>query len=449
MGACGDPVVVLGYGAAAVNALFALRENGYAGPIVVISDTDFAPYSPVLTSYYAAGLISKDQCHPWSREDLDALDFELLGNAVIERLDAQTHEVLLADGRSISFSACLIATGAHPVAPGFPVGAALGAGATLGSAGAADPAASAASAFEPLFLRTMDDAERLKSVLEDGSMRELLISGTSMVALKALEACLCRGKRVTLLGRSAHILRGSAHPQLARRFEELLAGLGVTMRLSDAIDHIVDSRAVRGAGVEVAFASDGSTRHFDQVIVAQGVAPNIGFVDADQIAIDRGILVDRFMRTSNPNVYAAGDVAQALDLSTSTRRVIALWANAVAQGRAAGRAIAASLRAEGDAPLPPRPYIGGIPCNTIHVASILFASAGSVAEGEGTRIEVGQRGDVLSVSAFQRNARGEDELVGFNMLATVDGPVMEDSLLNEIGCMRREIMSRYLRDGGE
>lgn len=446
MGESKDSVVILGFGAAAVNALFSLRESGYAGAVTVVNNTSGAPYSPVLTSYYAASLIPKEQCYPWSAQELSELDFTLVENADIVSLDTRAHRVLLADGSAIPYSKCLIATGANPVAPGFP------------------PTAQ----YAPLSLRTMDDAERLKAILEDDSTCNVLICGTSMVALKALEACVLRGKRVTLLGRSSQILRGSAHPAIAQRCESLLEDLGVILRLNDTVTCADDSCK---SGIDITFSSDGSKHHYDQVILAQGVAPNIGFANPDEIDVDRGIVVDGLMRTSCPDVYAAGDVAQALDLTTSESKVIGLWANAVSQGKTAGRAIAASLCEEtgpakqtgapgpfacataGQARIPgpfarqsgtARPYKGSIPCNTIHVASILFASAGSVAEDEGVRMEIEERGSACKLSAYRSTGSGEEELVGFNLLASIDGPVPEDSLLNEAGLMHREIMGRYL-----
>ena len=431
MGENNHPVVILGYGAAAVSALFGLREGGYTGPITVVNKAAGAPYSPVLTSYYAAGIVPKDRCFPWSARELAQLDFALVENANVVALNAQARSVQLADGRTLLFSKCLIATGARPITPGFPE----------------------TTRYAPLVLRTMDDAERLKAVLADCATREVLVSGTSMVALKALEACLCRGKRVTLLGRSDQILRGSTHPMVAHRCEKLLEGFGVELRLNDAVARADDAC---GAGIDIEFASDGATRHYDHVICAQGVAPNIGFVRPEEIAMNRGIVVDRMMRTSHPDVYAAGDVAEALNLSTGKLKVIGLWANAVAQGRVAGRAMAASLcEAAGSlggsgspaSELPRKackPFKGSVPCNTIHVASMLFASAGSVAEHEGVRIETEDRDGVFKLTAYRCGDSGARDLIGFNLLANVGGAVREDSLINETGILYRELVGHFL-----
>ena len=190
----------------------------------------------------------------------------------------------------------------------------------------------------------------------------------------------------------------------------------------------------------------GETERFDEVILAQGVKPNLGFVDNPLLEPERGLEVDEFMRTGLPDVFAAGDVARALDLQADENRIIGLWQNAVQQGRCAGRAIAAELA--GCAPT--LPYPGSIPANTIHVRDIVFASAGSVA---GPRGGEGERGDLrietlethgaLRMLAY-RSIGGSDRMVGFNVLAACSARSRHDELLCEIGVYRRQVLNSYL-----
>ena len=409
------PVVILGFGAAGVSAVIALREEGYGGPLIVVTDADPTPYSPVLTSYYAGGRIKRDQCFIWSDLDLLALADEVRPHSRVSAIDAEAHEVALADGCRIGYSKLLIATGAHPVSPGFP----------------------AIDGFEPLVLRTMADADRLYRALASGTCANVLVSGTSMVGLKALEACLDRGVRATLLGRSQHVMRASAHPLVATRFEELLEARGVELRLSQSVASAIADGASGGCAITF---DNGDTRRFDEVILAQGVKPNLDFADAT-LEVDRGLLVDRFMRTSSPDVYAAGDVAEALDVSTGKARIIGLWQNAVQQGRCAGRAIADELAGRA----PSRPFPGSLPANTIHVRDILFASVGSLAGNANAeaRFEISEEDGVLRVLAYE----GDDatrHLVGVNLLAAASPEAKSDALDAEIGLYRRKILNAYL-----
>lgn len=411
-GLTSKPVVVLGFGAAAVSAVCALRAAGYDGSLTVVTDAGSNPYSPVLTSYYAGGRIERGQCFAWADLDVPDMVDNLLAHADITALDVAAHEVALADGRRIGYSKLLIATGAHPIAPGFPEGR--------------------LERFH--MLRTMEDADRLRQALSSGPHRRVLVSGTSMVGLKALEACLDQQADATMLGRSGRILRASAHPQVACLFERLLADRGVAFRLSQTAVKVEDA----DGGCTVRF-DNGDVERFDEVVLAQGVKPNLGFVQAGSIDMGDGLVVDRYMRTSAPDVFAAGDVAQALDLSTGEKRVMGLWQNAMQQGRCAGAAIAAELAGHA----PTRPYSGAIPSNTIHVRDIVFASVGSVAAREGVRFEERRGRDAVALFAYESRA-GADQLIGFNMLSVVSSERERSVLLDEMGTYRRKIMNSYL-----
>ena len=379
-------VVVIGYGTAAVNACIALRTGGYEGAIEVLSDTTTAPYSPIMTSYYAAGAKTREECFPWTEATLADLGATVHTGCTATRLDVAAHVVETTEG-AFSYDKCLVASGAAPSTAGFP----------------------ADGGFEPLVLRTMDDAERLKAALDDPACTRVLVSGTSMVALKMLEACLAHGKDCTLLGRSAHVLSRNALPEAAERFETGLCAQGVTLRLEQTAESAVP--AADGA-VEVAF-SDGSRETFDAVCVAHGATPRLDFVEPGSLACGEGLLVDDFMRTSDPCVYAAGDVAQARMLGTDEKRIVALWKNAALQGACAGRAIAAELA--GRVPAPEHAFAGALPANTIAVGPTLFLSAGAATLAEGRRSEVDATDEMTVVRVYE----GE-RLVGYNVARDTD-----------------------------
>ncbi|MBR3181843.1 MAG: NAD(P)/FAD-dependent oxidoreductase [Eggerthellaceae bacterium] len=408
------PVVVLGFGAAAISAICALRDSGYDGPLTVVTDADPEPYSPVLTSYYVGGRIPRDQCFPWSDLDVASMIDDMRSNEHIESIDVEAHEVKLANGQCLGYSKLLIATGAQPIAPGFP----------------------ASHSYKPHVLRTMQDAERLRGALIAWPHVRVLVSGTSMVGLKALEACLDREADATLLGRSGHIMRATAHPLVAERFEQLLVDRGVTLRLSQTVVDVEESADCPECSV---CFDDGDVEQFDEIILAQGVKPNLSFVAPGSIEMHKGVVVDDFMRTSAPDVFAAGDVAEALDVSSGQKRIIGLWHNAVRQGRCAGSAIAAECAGR----KPTRPYAGSIPSNVIHVRDILFASAGSLSEQEGRCFDVREENGMMCVFVYEKQT-GTDQLVGFNILAVVPQDGKHDVLVDEIGAYRREIFNSYV-----
>ncbi|WP_165172933.1 NAD(P)/FAD-dependent oxidoreductase [Adlercreutzia sp. ZJ242] len=416
-------VAVIGYGTAGVNALIALRRAGYAGDVHVFSDAATLPYSPILTSYYAGGEKTYEECFPWSADELACLGAEVHLGCPVTALDVSSHLIRTPQG-DFTYEKCLIASGAHPSTAGFP----------------------ATEGYEPLVLRTLDDACRLKRVLEGGACRRVLVSGASMVALKSLEACLRHGVSCTLVGMNPHVLDFNALPAAAERFERGLVAKGVELRLGQTIKSVevaaakeadiadasaaaanatdnnasaaADATATTPSGKLAVTFSTGETDCFDEIIVAHGVRSNLGFLPQGALEVDRALLVDEFMRTSDPDVYAAGDAAQALELVSGERRVVGIWKSAALQGACAGAAMAAEL--VGSAPQAADAYPGSIPTNTIAVSGTLFISAGSVEVGEGRRAEVREDGDMTVVYVYEDAGDGEERLVGFNVTCDED-----------------------------
>lgn len=391
-----NTVAIIGWGTAGVNTAIALRGAGYEGRILAFSDTEILPYSPILTSYFAGGEKTYDECFPWSADELDELDVEVVREGRVVELDCAAHRIRTQEGGEYGYDKCVVCVGAHPTTFGFPVDC----------------------GYTPLVLRTMDDAVRMKEAFASPACKSVLISGASMIALKSVEAALNRGLNVALVGMNEHILDFSATPEAAVRFERGLAKQGVRMRFGQTIARV---DAVEDEGrrrLETTF-SDGGVETFDEIVVAHGVHSDFGFIKDDALKVDHALVVDDFMRTSDPDVYAAGDAAQALELVSGQKKVLGIWKTAVLQGACAGRAIATEL-----APTAPvaDAYPGAIMTNTIAVRGTLFISAGVSRVGEGQRAEV-QEGDAMTVvRIFGPAPDGGERLVGFNVVSDVDEP---------------------------
>lgn len=403
-GSATDQVVaIIGWGTAGVNAAIALRAAGYTGAIRAFSDTDIPPYSPILTSYYVGGEKTYDECFPWSADELAELNVEVVPGSRVVELDPDAHRIVTEAGRESSYDKCVICVGARPMTVGFPVDC----------------------GYEPLVLRTMDDAERMRAAFEDPACGRVLVSGASMIALKCVEAALNRGLDVSLVGMNDHILDFSALPEAAKRFECGLAAKGVTMRFGQTIAQVevLEDAAATGEGaprkLRVTY-SGGDAETYDQIVVAHGVRSDFGFVKDGAVEIDRAIVVDDFMRTSAPDVFAAGDAAQALELVSGEKRVLGIWKTAALQGQCAGRAIAAEL-AERE-PEAAEAYPGHIMTNTIAVDGTLFISAGVSQAGEGQRVEVRESDDMTVACIYGPAADGGERLIGFNVASDVDEP---------------------------
>ncbi|MBE3572950.1 MAG: NAD(P)/FAD-dependent oxidoreductase [Moorella humiferrea] len=404
-----NTIAIIGNGAAAIHAVMALRESGYQDSIHIFSDSIWPSYNPMLTTYFAAGKIPLEKCFPFGA----SFDFYRrygvdlhLGSPVV-KLDAAQQIVQTASGESLQYSQCLIASGAAPILPPIP--------------GLDSP--------RVFTMRTIEDALRLKAALEYGP-RKALVVGASMVGIKVVELFYEAGLEVCLADLASQVFPLAAHPDCARLIEDYLAEKAIRLRLGAGLRGIETS----AGGIKAYFSDNGPPKLADLVVICIGVRPNLQFIDPDQIAVDKGIIVDDHMRTSAPNIYAAGDVAQVTNLLTGGKEVIGLWANARYQGRTAGRKMAGLEDL----------YPGSIPHNITHFFDMVFAGIGDVRSGDYE--EKAWKGDTYCHLVMRAG-----RLVGVNLLNCSPAAGILKQLilkgLNVPGSIKQEIsLQAYLRD---
>lgn len=421
-----NDVVILGFGPAAASAVEALRSQGCDANVDIITAGPASCESPVLTSYNAAGIVTREQGSIYAPV-LDDANARIFPNEEIAFIDTEGQTVKAVSGREWSYSVCLIATGASPVLSGE----------------------SPLFGCNPLTLRTFEDAGCLSAVLAARPHADVLISGTSMVALKAAEACVRRDGRPTVLGRSSHILKGSAHPRAASRMETMLEEQGIELLLGETAEKAC---VLEDGSVTVSFSHQEKPRVFDAVLVAHGMSPNVGFVENTNMHVDRGIVVDAFMRTSAPHVYAAGDVATVPCLLGGSK-VAGLWLAARQQGKVAGMNMAKELCGEGRACISDASaFVGGteyhgfLPANTIKVGDALFAAAGMIPSAEDPfAIEEIEAENEYLLKSYLVQQDGRALLCGFNLVAKAGMAGLFGKLTDSIGRMQAEIAHNALQ----
>ncbi len=421
-----NDVVILGFGPAAASAVEALRSQGCDANVDIITAGPASCESPVLTSYNAAGIVTREQGSIYAPV-LDDANARIFPNEEIAFIDTEGQTVKAVSGREWSYSVCLIATGASPVLSGE----------------------SPLFGCNPLTLRTFEDAGCLSAVLAARPHADVLISGTSMVALKAAEACVRRDGRPTVLGRSSHILKGSAHPRAASRMETMLEEQGIELLLGETAEKAC---VLEDGSVTVSFSHQEKPRVFDAVLVAHGMSPNVGFVENTNMHVDRGIVVDAFMRTSVPHVYAAGDVAKVPCLLGGSK-VAGLWLAARQQGKVAGVNMAKELCGEGRACISDASaFVGGteyhgfLPANTIKVGDALFAAAGMIPSAEDPfAIEEIEAENEYLLKSYLVQQDGRALLCGFNLVAKAGMAGLFGKLTDSIGRMQAEIAHNALQ----
>ena len=336
-------MVIVGNGCAGAECIKVLRESGYKEKIHLLTDSKWSISNPMLTTYYVAGKIGFEGLFPYgaSQEFYLKYGVDVYTESPVVALDAEQKVVYAKSGLEFKYDECLIATGATPVLPSIE---------GIGS--------------DRIYtMRTVGDAIRLKEAMTKMPKKALVI-GASMVGIKVMELFYKAGVEVCLADLAQHIFPLSAHPECARIVEERLDQKGIKLRFGAGIEKVEETNR----GVRAYFNGSTESEEADLLVMCIGVKANTGFIDRKRVAVDRGILVDGYMRTSMPGLYAAGDVAQGKNLLSGESETIGLWNNARYQGRTAGRNMAGKNEF----------FPGNIPHNITHFMGMDFVGIGNV-----------------------------------------------------------------------
>lgn len=337
------PVVIVGNGPAAAEAILAMRGASYGGPIALFADNFHAPYSPVLGTYFAAGRLPPRACFPWGAGRGFYRTYSVtahLGCPVTE-LDAPRRVIRTAHGDLHRYSVCLVASGGRCI----------------------EPAAPGADGPRVYHLRTFTDAVRLRTAVSRGVSRAVVV-GASQVGMRVVNTLLAAGSAVILADAAPQVLPHSAHPVLAGRLAQILEACGVELHLGAPLVSVEDT----DSRVAVTLGGGDTPLQGDMVVLCLGVRPNVEYVHGAGMGKGGGLLVDGRMATNAPGLFAAGDAAEALNTLTCEPQLIPVYANARRQGRVAGRQMAGQ-----DAWFP-----GSLPQNITHVGDQVFFSIGDV-----------------------------------------------------------------------
>jgi 3-phenylpropionate/trans-cinnamate dioxygenase ferredoxin reductase subunit len=308
-----ERIVVVGGGLAAANAVQTLREEGFTGSLTVVGKEPHLPYErPPLSKSYLMGKKSAGDLPPLDQAWYDDHDVTLLTDTEATGLDAGARAVSLSTGATLEYDALLLATGAEPRVPDLP-----GAGAAA-------------------YLRTVEDSDRLKEAFAAGG-RAVMVGG-GWIGLELAAAARQAGMEVTVLEMAPMPLGNVLGEEVARYLVDLHTRNGVDVRTGVTVEGI-ETDGERATGVRTA----GGVLPADLVVVAVGAAPATALAEAAGLEIaprekGGGIAVDTHLRTSDPHVYAAGDVANAEHARLGPLRV-EHWDNAIQQGKAVARSM--------------------------------------------------------------------------------------------------------------
>ena len=304
--------VIVGGGMAGAIAAQTLREEGFDGKIILLGQEPNAPYErPPLSKEYLQGKADRNSIfvhpEPWYAEHTVELS---LGSGVTS-IDPASRTVTTAAGGRLRYDKLLLATGSKPRRLDLP-------GADLDGV---------------YYLRNVEDSERLK--IEFGQAERVVIIGAGWIGLETAAAARAAGLDVTLLVSGDMPLQHVLGPEVAPIFAELHRSHGVDLRYRTSAAELT-GRHGTATGVML---SDGTRIDADMIIVGVGVAPRIELAADAGLKIDNGIVVDEHLRTSDPDIFAAGDIAHAYSPRLGRHIRVEHWANARRQGAVAAKAM--------------------------------------------------------------------------------------------------------------
>jgi 3-phenylpropionate/trans-cinnamate dioxygenase ferredoxin reductase subunit len=294
-------VVIVGGGMAGANAAFTLRKLGYDGRVALVSAEAELPYErPPLSKDYLRGESSIEKAYVRPAPDYGDERIELLTGTTATAIDTADHRVDLDDGRSLNYGALVLATGSEPRRVELP---------------RVDPSA-------VHYLRTVADADRIRSAAQEN--RSATVIGGGWIGSEVAASLRQMGLDVTLVSRTPRPLERVVGPEIADVYRRLHEENGV--------------RIVQGSAGNAPI--DGGL-----VVIGVGATPRLALARDAGLRIHRnGVIVDEFLRTSAPDVYAIGDIASARHPRLRRHIRVEHWDNAKRQGKA----VAATILGQGE-----------------------------------------------------------------------------------------------------
>lgn len=301
-----ESVVIIGGGQAGSECAVQLRKLGFAGPITMVTAEPFAPYRrPPLSKDYLTGGCTRESLALFSPARMEQLGIRLLTGRRAMRIERSNHEVHLDDGTTLPYHHLALTTGGTPRLPALP----------------------GIEADNVLTLRTIQDADAIARLATMG--RHITVIGGGFIGLELAAVLIKRGVRVTVLEGLPRVLSRVVGAEVSAFFENLHRGAGVDLRCS------VTVTALEGDPVRAVVLGDGSRITTDGVIVGIGIIPATELAEAAGLAVDNGIVVDEYARTTDPHIVAAGDCSNHPSALYGRRIRLESVQNAVDQGRIA------------------------------------------------------------------------------------------------------------------
>lgn len=391
--------LILGNSAAGIGGVEGIRSVDPDGSITLVSAEPEHTYSRPLITYLLAGKVDASGMYYRERDYYKRQRVEALLGVAARQIDPAAHEVTLESGERFSYEKLLIGIGGVPVIPpieGLPC-----------------PGVHTFTSWE--------DERKIKALVKEGE--HAVVLGGGMIGLKSAEALHSAGAKVTVVELSKGLLAGAVDAVASGFLAGHLRARGIEVRLEETAVAV----RPREGGLTVRLRS-GEELPCRAFLVAVGVRPNAEIARRAGIKVDRGIVVDERMRTSEPDIYAAGDVVELPDRSCGVRRPIPILPLAYRGGLVAGINMAGGSERMSMA----------MPMNSVEVLGYPIVSVGRTSAGEGQK-EIRWR----SGTAYRKLVLEGDRIVGALFAGEIDRAGIVTGLIRDavpVGRFARELV---------
>ena len=381
--------VIIGASAAGLACAEQIRKEDKSGEITLLTKEKYLPYSRPSISYYLKGVVSEKDMLLRKPSYYRAHNIEVVREAYVKAVDTE-NKTVKAGRKLYPYDKLCICTGSKPFIP---------------------PMKNVEGKENAL---TFLDLESTKAVKEkaDSSTRAVVI-GAGLIGMKAAEGLSKICKSVDVVELSPRILPSILDAGSSKGVKKYIEEKGhIAFHLGDTVTEAKSS----GKRITSVILKSGRELKCDLLILAVGVRPETELAQSTGLAVDRGIITDsKTMQTSNPDIYAAGDCTVSLDMLDGNKKIIALWVNAVQQGKIAGSQMAGGSETLG----------GSYAVNAIDFYALRICTCGLInAEGEQYKDIIKQEGGSYKRLIFEGN-----KLVGFVLINSSENAGIYTSLI--------------------
>jgi len=306
-----ETTVIVGAGHAGGVLASSLHQNKYAGRVILLGEESHLPYQrPPLSKAFLAGDVELKSLFLKPQETYDKAGIELHHNTRVSKIDRDAKSLKFEDGSDLAYDKLALTTGGRVRRLDLPGGDLPGV----------------------YYLRQIDDVIALQPQFKSGT--RLVIVGGGYIGLEVAAVAVKRGLEVTVLEAEERVLARVTAPELSEFYEQVHTDAGVTVRTSTQVTGFEGDKQV-----EAVVCNDGRSIPADMVLIGVGLIPNTELAADAGLDVDNGIFVDDHMRTSDPDIYAAGDCANQHNELLGRRIRLESVPNAMGQARAAAASI--------------------------------------------------------------------------------------------------------------